>query len=42
MYVKITREMSIWCAVDQEAEILESHLTKRQDKRAAIGQENLY
>ncbi|MFQ3896969.1 MULTISPECIES: hypothetical protein [unclassified Sphingobium] len=42
MYVKINREMSIWRAIDHEREMLESHLTKRQNKRDNIGQANLY
>lgn len=37
MYVKINGEMVyLWRAVDQEGEILESYVTKTQDKKAAL------
>ena len=36
MYVKLNGEMVyLWCAVDQEGEILESFVTKKRDKNAA-------
>ncbi|MXO57680.1 IS6 family transposase [Pontixanthobacter gangjinensis] len=37
VYVKINGEMHyLWRAVDQEGEILESYVTKRRDKKAAL------
>jgi putative transposase len=37
MYVKLNGEMVyLWCAVDQEGEILESYVTKTRDKAAAL------
>ena len=37
MYVKLNREMVyLWRAVDQEGEILESFVTKKRDKNAAL------
>lgn len=37
MYVKVNGEMVyLWRAVDQEGEILESYVTKKRDKRAAL------
>jgi putative transposase len=37
MYVKVNGEMAyLWRAVDQEGEILESYVTKKRDKAAAL------
>lgn len=37
VYVKINGEMHyLWRAVDQEGEILESYVTKKRDKKAAL------
>jgi putative transposase len=37
MYVKVNGEMAyLWRAVDQEVEILESYVTKKRDKAAAL------
>ncbi|WP_236672194.1 transposase [Croceicoccus sp. YJ47] len=37
MYVRINGEMRhLWCAVDHEGEVLESYVTNRRDKAAAL------
>ena len=37
MYVKLNGEMVyLWCAVDHEGEVLESYVTKKRDKPAAL------
>lgn len=37
MYVKLNGEMVyLWCAVDHEGEVLESYVTKKRDKAAAL------
>lgn len=37
MYVKLNGEMVyLWCAVDHEGEVLESYITRKRDKSAAL------